>query len=80
MAGTKIGGKRTKETILKKYGEDYYSRIGAEGGKKGHTGGFAYDGRTRVEKLLGKRTVGSMRAEYFGRLGGRISKRPKKTV
>lgn len=41
MAGTKIGGIRAAETNKKKYGKDFYSRIGAIGGRLGHTGGFA---------------------------------------
>lgn len=41
MAGTKAGGLKTKETNLRLHGNDYYARIGALGGKAGHTGGFA---------------------------------------
>ena len=41
MSGTKLGGLKTRETNLKKYGSDYYKRIGAKGGRNGHTGGFA---------------------------------------
>lgn len=40
MAGTKLGAQRAAETNKVKYGEDYYGRIGALGGKKGRTGGF----------------------------------------
>jgi len=40
MAGTVQGGKAAATTNKKKYGEDYYGRIGALGGKKGRTGGF----------------------------------------
>lgn len=32
MSGTKEGGKKTAETNKKKYGEDYYSKIGVVGG------------------------------------------------
>lgn len=42
MAGTAAGGKLAAETNIKKYGKDYYRRIGAKGGAKGRTGGFAY--------------------------------------
>lgn len=34
MAGTKAGGAKARETNVRKYGADYYRRIGAEGGKK----------------------------------------------
>lgn len=34
MAGTKLGGKRAAETNIKKYGADFYAKIGAIGGKK----------------------------------------------
>lgn len=35
MAGTKAGALKTRDTIKKIYGKDFYSRIGAIGGKKG---------------------------------------------
>lgn len=41
MAGTKAGGKKCAETNKTKYGKDWYARIGAKGGRNGHTGGFA---------------------------------------
>jgi hypothetical protein len=41
MAGTKLGGMRAAATNKKKYGDDFYSRIGGKGGRNGHTGGFA---------------------------------------
>ncbi len=40
MAGTKAGGQAAAATNKAKYGEGFYARIGAEGGKKGTTGGF----------------------------------------
>lgn len=40
MAGTKLGGKRAAETNKRKYGRDFYVRIGAIGGRLGRTGGF----------------------------------------
>lgn len=40
MAGTENGGKSAAATNKKKYGEDFYIKIGAKGGRKGHTGGF----------------------------------------
>ena len=40
MAGTKKGGEQAASTNKKRYGSDFYARIGAKGGKKGRTGGF----------------------------------------
>jgi len=40
MAGTKAGGQKAAATNKAKYGRDFYARIGAMGGKLGHTGGF----------------------------------------
>lgn len=68
MAGTKAGGRAAAETNKKKYGSDFYAKIGAKGGKHGHTGGFAAgeEGRARARK--------------FGAVGGRISRRTKKVA
>ena len=41
MAGTKEGAAKARKTIYKRHGKDFYMRIGAMGGKLGHTGGFA---------------------------------------
>ena len=65
MAGTKAGGQAAAATNKSKYGADFYARIGAIGGKKGHTGGFA------ANRDL---------ARIAGAKGGRISRRSKKTV
>jgi hypothetical protein len=64
MAGTKKGGAAAAQTNRKKYGADFYARIGAMGGKKGTTGGF-YANRDL--------------ARVAGAKGGRISRRNKKT-
>lgn len=63
MAGTKAGGRAAAETNKKKYGADFYARIGAVGGKKGRTGGF-----------FANRDL----ARIAGAKGGRISRRTKK--
>jgi hypothetical protein len=65
MAGTEKGGKEAAKTNKKKYGPDFYARIGAKGGQRGHTGGFAAgrEGRERARK--------------FGAIGGRLSRRGK---
>ena len=62
MPGTIDGGKRAAATNKKKYGKDFYARIGAAGGKKGTTGGFA------ANRDL---------ARIAGAKGGRISRRRK---
>lgn len=65
MAGTRDGGRRAAITNITKYGKDFYARIGAMGGKMGHTGGF-YANRELARKA--------------GAKGGRISRRGKPKV
>lgn len=65
MAGTKAGGQAAAATNKQKYGEDFYGKIGAIGGKRGRTGGF-----------FANREL----ARVAGAKGGRISRRAKKTV
>lgn len=36
MAGTKAGGKKAAETNKKRYGKDYYSKLGHRGGTAEH--------------------------------------------
>lgn len=60
MAGTKQGGQRAAATNKQRHGKDFYARIGANGGKKGHTGGF-YANRELAREA--------------GRKGGLISRR-----
>lgn len=67
--GTKEGAKKAAVSIKKKYGEDFYQKIGRKGGQLGVTGGFAClergsDGLTGPE-----------RARILGAKWGRISKR-----
>jgi len=62
MAGTKTGGKSAAATNKAKYGDDFYKKIGAMGGKKGRTGGF-----------FANREL----ARTAGAKGGRISRRTK---
>ena len=62
MAGTLDGGKQAAKTNKELYGSDFYKRIGAKGGKKGTTGGFA------ANREL---------AREAGRKGGLKSKRGK---
>ena len=42
MAGTREGGIAAAKANKSRYGDDYYARIGAKGGRKGTTGGFHY--------------------------------------
>lgn len=65
MAGTTRGGRAAAATNKSKYGSDFYSKIGAIGGKKGHTGGF-----------FANREL----ARSAGAKGGRISRRTKKVA
>ena len=65
MAGTKECGKKAAATNKAKYGSEFYAKIGAAGGKNGHTGGFAAN--RELARIAGAR-------------GGRISRRTKKTA
>jgi len=65
MSGTKSGGRAAAATNKAKYGGDFYARIGAIGGKQGHTGG-----------LYANRDL----ASRAGAIGGRISRRTKKST
>ena len=61
MAGTKKGGTKAAATNKKLYGEDFYVRVGAIGGKISRGGGFK-------DKELASRA---------GRIGGSTSRRGK---
>lgn len=41
MSGTIEGGLAAAKANKERYGDDWYARIGAIGGKNGKTGGFA---------------------------------------
>lgn len=73
MAGTKIGGKKAAATNKSKYGSTFYASIGAKGGKKGKTGGFASD-KPGADGLTGRE-----RARLAGSKGGKLSRRSKAT-
>ena len=74
MAGTKAGGLKAKQAMYKLYGEDYYKNIGAKGGVKGTTGGFASN------KKDSKGLTGRERARLAGAIGGKASKKGKVNV
>ena len=59
MAGTKLGGQKAAAKNLLRDPE-FYAKIGARGGKNGHTGGFAANPEL---------------ARVAGAKGGRISRR-----
>ena len=61
MAGTKAGGLKAAQKNLAK-DPNFYAKIGAKGGKNGHTGGFA---------------ANPSLARIAGAKGGRISRRGK---
>lgn len=63
MAGTVEGGRKAAATNKKRNGDDFFKRIGAIGGRNGHTGGFA--------------AMDPERRSECGRKGGRISRRGK---
>ena len=72
MSGTKIGGLKAAHTNRLKNGLDFYARIGAKGGRNGHTGGYASD------KVGNDGLTGLERAKICGRIGGMKSRRGKK--
>ena len=69
MSGTRKGGLKAAKTNKELYGEDFYAKIGKEGGKISKTGGFA------SPKIGADGLTGIERAKVAGAKGGRISKR-----
>lgn len=70
MTQTKEGARKAAKTI-KQFDPDFYRKIGAKGGRNGHTGGFASyvrgkDGLTGYERAI-----------KVGRIGGMKSRRGK---
>lgn len=65
MPGNRIGGKRAAKRNKDLYGDDFYARIGAKGGKATGMKGFA------VNRDLARKA---------GAIGGRKSRRGKKAV
>jgi general stress protein YciG len=76
IGGTVVGGFKTAETNKRKYGSDYYQRIGSYGGQSGKA-----DGTIKGFALMDKAKVSEA-----GRKGGTISRRgpklpdPKPTI
>lgn len=64
MAGTTVGGLKTVETNKKKYGDDFYIKIGAKGGKAPYTGKKGFAANPELARSAGAK-------------GGSVSKRNK---
>ena len=60
MAGTKAGAIKARQTLLERYGEDYFSNMGKKGGKAMVMKGFALNPQLAAEA---------------GKKGGTISRR-----
>lgn len=63
MAGTIEGGKNAAITNKKKYGDDFYKKIGSKGGKIGRTGGF-YANRELARSAGSKGGQNRWRSKY----------------
>ncbi len=72
MSGTLEGGLAAAKSNKERYGDDWYARIGAIGGKNGHSGGFA------AETVGKDGLTGRERARIAGYKGGIKSKRIRK--
>lgn len=66
MTGTKAGGAKARKTTMERHGEDFYARIGAIGGRNGHTGGFAAN--PELARIAGSK--GGKRSSRKGVLNG----------
>jgi len=62
MAGTEQGGRNAADTNIRRYGPDFYAKIGEMGGRKKVAKGFALNRELASEA---------------GRKGGQVSKRGK---
>jgi len=70
MSGNTDGGKLAAKKNLER-DPQFYAHIGAMGGRKGRTGGFA-------SKIVDENGLtGQERARKYGAMGGRISRRTK---
>lgn len=75
MAGNKIGGQRAAATNKAKHGEDFYARIGAQGGKAKGRKGFAVKTPCDCKLVPTPHYI----AQCAGALGGTRSRRAKKS-
>lgn len=68
MAGTKQGGKKAAAANKKKWGDDFYARIGSRGGRKtGVDKGFA---AMPIEKVRAAGSKGGHKSSRAGVLNG----------
>lgn len=67
MAGTKEGARKARETNYKKYGPDFYRKIGSKGGQNGNTGGFAAN--PELAKIAGAKGGTKKEKEFIWRPG-----------
>lgn len=72
MTGTPDGGKKAAETNKERWGPDFYKKIGQQGGKQGHGGGFGSD-KVGKDGLTGRE-----RASKAGYKGGIVTKQDYK--
>ena len=78
--GYEQANEKWRKTMAERFGgeenvRDFFRRIGAIGGRHGHTGGF------NSEKIGKDGLTGRQRSVICGRLGGKISRRgPAKKV
>lgn len=81
MSGTKAGGIKAAKTNKERHGNDFYGKIGGEGGRNGHTGGFASkndcNGNCGLSDVFGGYHY---KAQCAGYVGGRKSRRTKKVT
>lgn len=62
MSGTITGGAKAAATNKAKYGNDFYARIGAIGGKNGHTGGFYHSKVNGLTTHIEAGRIGGMKS------------------
>lgn len=62
MGGTRAGSLKAKKTNFERQGKDFYKRIGAIGGRNGHTGGFASN--PELAKQAGR--IGGLKSSRAG--------------
>jgi general stress protein YciG len=67
MSGNPTGGKLAAETNKNRYGQNFYKRIGALGGKKSTGGGFAASQERAVE--AGRKGAKIRWAKYYAEKG-----------
>ena len=77
MAGTRAGGIKASQKNLER-DPDFYSKIGAIGGRNGHTGGFASYTKCDCRQIRGMH----FKQQCAGKRGGEKSRKTKvdKTV